>query len=149
MRGEEGGVMRIIKNLMGASGKFYRDITRIIRRQTFPPPPPAFRKLRNKKKQKRRGKWLNLLLSLVKSAKNRWKIALLKFTDEGKVWGKFVKSRLTSAHLFKKVELVVCRKSCLQSMGVFWYLKQSFRWFFPSSTHHRRQIDFTGHEINL
>ena len=47
------------------------------------------------------------------------KIALLKFTDEGKVWGKFVKSRLTSAHLFKKVELVVCRKSCLQSMGVF------------------------------
>ena len=31
--------MRIIKNLMGASGKFYRDITRIIRGQTFPPPP--------------------------------------------------------------------------------------------------------------
>ena len=48
------GVMRITKNLMGASGKFYRDITRIIRRQTFPPP-SAFRKLR-KKKQKRRGK---------------------------------------------------------------------------------------------
>ena len=39
VRGEEGGVMRIIKNLTGASGKFYRDITRIIRRQTFPPPP--------------------------------------------------------------------------------------------------------------
>ena len=35
---------------MGASGKFYRDITRIIRRQTFPP--PAFRKLRNKNKNK-------------------------------------------------------------------------------------------------
>ena len=32
------GVMRITKNLMGASGKFYRDITRIIRGQTFPPP---------------------------------------------------------------------------------------------------------------
>ena len=70
----------------------------------------------------------------------------LKFSSESKFRNSLSKFNV------KKPEQVVFRKSCRQQrcIKVLKYLSQIFfDTVFRSSTHHLRQIDFTGHEINM
>ena len=69
-----------------------------------------------------------------------------KFSSESKF-----RNSLSKVNV-KKAEQVVFRKSCRQQrcMKVLKYLSQIFfDTVFRSSTYRLRQIDFTGHEINM
>ena len=83
------------------------------------------------------------------TCKKRRVVAFLhffKFSSESKF-----RNSLSKVNV-KKPEQVVFRKSYRQQrcMKVLKYLSQIFLdRVFRSSTHHLRQIDFTGHEINM